>query len=85
LLLHFGEEPGELVAPLPPGSWRVTLDSADPRWRAANGYGAGDDAGAGSVAGGNDVAGRDRIGSEGQVTLARPARSALLLRRDREA
>ena len=75
LLLHFGDETADLVAPLPPGAWRVTLDSAAARWRA----------GAGAGAEGDDVAGTGCIRSDGQVTLARPARSALLLRREREA
>lgn len=73
LLLHFGDTAAELTVPLPPGAWLRVLDSADERWSGA----APGDVGAGAES--------PAVRSDGQVTLARPARSALLLCRDREA
>ncbi len=73
LLLHFGVEAAELTVPLPPGAWRPVLDSADERWSG------------GAETGDARAAPCATVRSDGQVTLARPPRSALLLCRDREA
>src|SRR5260370_6172687 len=31
-VLYFGEEPSQLVLPIPAGCWQKKLDSAEPRW-----------------------------------------------------
>ncbi len=72
LLLNFGGDTAELTVPVPPGDWRLVLDSADPRWDGREPGRAAESEAA-------------RVRSDGQLTLARPARSALLLCRDREA
>ncbi len=72
VLLHFGDTDDDVTLPLPPGAWHVALDSAD--------------AARPPEAGATDAAASTRrLCSDGQITLARPARSALLLCRDQEA
>jgi len=74
LLLHFGESGAELNLPLPPGQWRVVLDSAADRW-----------SGERAAAGDEPQAEPRPFRSDGQITLTRPARSALLLCKERDA